>query len=81
MLISLNAIRHGPLHDFDVKKGSRNLTGYTIFCRIFILDGKLSIQDRLEILNETEGQDSDCDSVDSPSHIEKLDVIRYAAKC
>ena len=80
MLISLSAIRYGPLHDFEAKKESRCLTGYTLFLSHFYLEWKrLPHNVRLECLIVGEGQDSDCDSVDSPTTMLNNDVIRHAA--
>ena len=82
MLQSRHAIERGPFRDFEIKKETQRLTGYTMFLSHFFVEWKkLPHEVRLEHLGGfVEDADwSDYDSVDSPIPIAHADVIRHAA--
>lgn len=87
MNFTLNQLKCGNLLDFELRKESRNLTGYTLYLSFFYRDWKtLGQKERLDILDgdeeeagQQDGYTSDYDSVDS-IHIDNAMVIRYAAK-
>lgn len=85
---SIIELRNGNLSDFELRKQSRRLTGYTLFLSFFFLEWKELTPDvRLNELGvylrgEENGSDSDSDSdsiVSFPS-IVHADVIRHAAR-
>ena len=82
MLVSVQAIERGPLHDFEVHKESWRLIGYTRFLSRFYVEWKqLSYDVKLECLRGDEvNHDSDYYSVDSPTTIENTEVIWHVAE-